>query len=474
MKPQLILQQVCMSADVLVDAAQPYAGLLPSLLDRATGRMLTQLPPPIPGQRNADRAHGGCNLMHDEPLLGTLLALTQATGRPHYAQAAQRYLARFASHCTDTVSGLFPWGEHAYWDLTADNLGDSYRHHDPARPLRHTHDHLRAAPRWLWERLWAVAPDRVLRFAEGLSNHWSTAAPGEPREYIRHALIQKREPFPRDLSSADFPRHSGFYVYDLAFAVSRSSRGDLLALLREFADYWWTRRDVTGLCRMESRPNLAIGRSMKFAAPAPGQTLSLGVSLAEAGELLRSTHPELATELSSRAAVYINGFLNAPHDPDRGVFLISCLDDGSGAMPIWGSRYGEWPAAYVALTALAGHRITGDARLLDWARAVGRVYVGTAFPQGVAVPAMDAGLALGLLADLYDLTGEAAWRDAGLTLASDLMARYLDRPIPRGAAGIDWYESQMGPGFLLHGLARIALLTLDRQGCPLEADYTAR
>jgi hypothetical protein len=32
----------------------------------------------------------------------------------------------------------------------------------------------------------------------------------------------------------------------------------------------------------------------------------------------------------------------------------------------------------------------------------------------------------------------------------------------------------MGPGFLLHGLARIALLTLDRQGCPLEADYTAR
>jgi len=49
-----------------------------------------------------------------------------------------------------------------------------------------------------------------------------------------------------------------------------------------------------------------------------------------------------------------------------------------------------------------------------------------------------------------------------------------DAPLPRGAAGIDWYESQMGPGFLLHGLARMALLAEDRTHCPLSADYTAR
>jgi hypothetical protein len=46
--------------------------------------------------------------------------------------------------------------------------------------------------------------------------------------------------------------------------------------------------------------------------------------------------------------------------------------------------------------------------------------------------------------------------------------------LPRGAAGIDWYESQMGPGFLLHGLVRTALLAEDRDACPLTADYTAR
>jgi hypothetical protein len=88
---------------------------------------------------------------------------------------------------------------------------------------------------------------------------------------------------------------------------------------------------------------------------------------------------------------------------------------------------------------------------------------------------MDAGLGLGLLADLYDLTGEERWLAGGMTLAEKLVDVFFDAAaLPRGAAGIDWYESQMGPSFLQHGLARIALLAQDRERCLLEADYTAR
>ena len=87
---------------------------------------------------------------------------------------------------------------------------------------------------------------------------------------------------------------------------------------------------------------------------------------------------------------------------------------------------------------------------------------------------MDAGLGLGLLADLYDLTGERQWLTSGLYLAQRLVSVYFRGQLPSGAAGIDWYESQMGPGFLLHGLARIALLAQNRHDCPLQADYTAR
>ncbi|MFT7695535.1 MAG: hypothetical protein ACI8P2_004169, partial [Candidatus Latescibacterota bacterium] len=51
---------------------------------------------------------------------------------------------------------------------------------------------------------------------------------------------------------------------------------------------------------------------------------------------------------------------------------------------------------------------------------------------------------------------------------------YFDAVLPRGAAGIDCYESQMGPSFLQHSLARIALLARDIEHCVLDADYTAR
>jgi len=87
---------------------------------------------------------------------------------------------------------------------------------------------------------------------------------------------------------------------------------------------------------------------------------------------------------------------------------------------------------------------------------------------------MDAGLGLGLLADLYDVTGDNRWLDRGLSLAKRLNRVYCDSPLPRGAAGIDWYESQMGPSFLIHGLVRIALMDRDGLPCVLDADYTAR
>ena len=54
------------------------------------------------------------------------------------------------------------------------------------------------------------------------------------------------------------------------------------------------------------------------------------------------------------------------------------------------------------------------------------------------------------------------------------IAGQRDGDLPRGASGIDWYESQMGPSFLQHGLARIALMACDGLPCILEGDYTAR
>ena len=111
---------------------------------------------------------------------------------------------------------------------------------------------------------------------------------------------------------------------------------------------------------------------------------------------------------------------------------------------------------------------------MNWADHAGRWYLKTPFPEGVPVPAMDAGLAVELLADLYDLTGDSYWMERGLEMSESLISIYMDGDLIRGAAGISWYESQMVPGDLLHGLARLALLGLHGDECPLDANYTAK
>jgi len=464
MKPAETLQKVCRACEALAKAAEPYHGLIPSMLDLKTHEMLTESPPPIEGQRQGDRAPLGSNLMHDQVSLRTMLAL----GREDLTAAVDAYLTRFAAHCTETETGLFPWGEHAFWHLTEDRVGSG---HDPTgeRPV---HDHLRAVPSWLWREIHERNPRCVERFAEGLDYHWRA---GEPREYCRHAPIRHCVHEQRGARSCDFPRHGGFYMVDWAFALSRTDRPDFLEQIRRMADDWWPRRDEDGLLLIESRTPSDDDRFHNVNAP--GQTISLALSLLEAADYVEVYDDRLAETMRDRSAVYRDGFFAAPHDPANGVFVILCRR-GSGEitrlMPVWGSVYGVWPASYVALTCLATYRWTGDDRLLQWAKGAGRCYAQEPMPEGVNAPAMDAGMGLGLLADLYAVTGEKRWLTVAQRLADRVCDVYLDSVIPRGAAGIDWYESQMGPGFVLHALARTAMLAMDSGACPLDADYTGR
>lgn len=465
---------VCAALEALFRAADPYHGLIPSILDRATGRIPASLPPGIPGQRNADRSYPGSNLIHDQAALFTAYGLAAALDRPDLAAGADRYLQRFVTHCTHTETGLFPWGEHSFWHLTEDRVGDGYD--DIGRKgwgFNPVHDHLRQAPDWLWARIHAIDPQAVSRFGDGLKGHWNRPHRGE---YIRHAYISRHAPYsPNGVRSCDFPRHGGFYIYDWAQAWQRAGRADLRSEITAMLDYWWLKRDQRNLLLIESRSP----ETERFhGTNAPAQTLSLAVSLLQSAALLDALDPALCATMRARAAAYIDGFFAAPHDPDAGVFVIlsgRAENEVRETMPIWGSVYGGWPATYVALTALCGYRGSADPRLLAWASAVGRCVCDQPLPTAVAAPAMDVGLALGLLADLHSITGDPHWLDAGLALASPAMDQLCDGPaIPRGGITATCYDAQMGPSFLLHGLARLALLDRLGDACPLAADYTAR
>jgi hypothetical protein len=468
-----VLSRVDGAVLALIRSGEAHHGLFPSIIDRATLRMPEETPPLIAGQRDSDRAHRGCNLTHDEPTLFTMYALGDAAS----AAAADRYIERFVTHCTDTVSGLFPWGEHAYWNFDDDAPGNSVIT-PPGKEYGLTHDHLRACPLWLWEKLHAADSESPLRFGRGLDQHWR---PGPPRRYIRHGYINDLvpwEPNPNgSRSSADFPRHGGFYIFDWAYAYSVSEDDSFLSRIREMVDYWWPLRRDDGLLALQSftRPEVVRHHGLL----APGQTLSLAASLLEAADLLEGADAALTETMRQRAAVYIDGFLAAPHDMARGLFILTFKEDAPAddhRMSVWGSSYGQVPAAYLALVCNCVYRLTGDERLLAWARAAGSAYLTEPFPRDLAVPAMDAGMGLGLLADLGDISGDASWISGGLARCEELMQIYFDddHALPRGAAGISWYDGQMGPGFLLHGMARLALLARDGAACALAADYTGR
>ena len=409
------LQTVSASLDLLGTIAVRHEGLFPSLLDRRTGQLLRTMPPHIAGQRDGDRAPLGSNLMHDVPLLAAMRGLGAALGRPDWHDATERYLHRFATHCTDTASGLFPWGEHAYWHLADDRVGNSYdnieRDNRPASPI---HDHLRQAPLWLWERLWAMNATCVERFAEGLDWHWCVGEPGR-REYIRHAHIDANGRTVRHPRSCDFPRHGGFYIFDLAFAFHRTRRPDFLVQIREFLDYWWTKRHPSGMLKGESRTETQGEDKHRWLHL--GQTLPLGLALLEAAPLLETTGDATATRLAAdcreRGQVYLDGCLNAPHDLKARRF-VNCVDPDTGNsrsdFVAWGSQYGvNMPIAGPALLFLRARELTGDDRCLAWALAAGDCYAeAPAPPPTVDAPVKDPGLAIELLNELHRITGGKA------------------------------------------------------------------
>ena len=477
MPPEAIIAKICSAIDLLIESSKPYKGLFPSILDAQIGDMPKEKPPKIPGQRDGDRAHLGSNLIHDEPFLATMNALAESHSKPEYIEAVDRYLEHFAQNCTNTATGLFPWGEHSFWNLIEERVGCS---RNPAGGAA-IHDHLRQVPLWLWQKLNTFNPDCVQSFADGLDYHWTK---GDGLEYIRHANIDTNLHLDRGTRACDFPRHSGFYIFDLAFAYTQNQRPESHQQIQRFTDYWWEKRDARGLLRIESRSPRDAERF--FEKNAPTQTLSLGVSLLESAALLESHLPELASRMRQYASVYIDGFLAAPHNLETGEFISLCECETNRVvecMSVWGSVYGAGTACGTAVLCLGGWRLTQNQGLMEWARAVGNTYLDEKFPvdrvrtEAFKIPAADAGLVLELFADLYDTTGESMWLEGGIQLAETVLDIYFPETLPFGASGIDWYESQMGPAFLIHGLARVALLALSQRvpkGCLLAPNYTAR
>jgi hypothetical protein len=463
-EPEMILEKVALALDCLVATGARYDGLFPSILNRFSGEMLAAIPDPIPGQRQHDRSPRGSNILHDVDLLALMYLFARQTGKQEYSVAADSYLRRFAEHCTETPSGLFPWGEHAYWDLDKDCLGNSQAFANRTISRGAYHDHLREVPLWLWERLYEFNPRCVEQFAEGLKYHWKSGALAN--EYFRHAYIEHPEiPLPHEAISRDFPRHGGFYIFDWAFAYCRFEREEFRQQIERMNDHWWRHHHQSGMLPVQSRSEVE-DPAEKFLSL--GQTLSYAATTLDAAEVLDANGvlPELALSLRERATIYATACVTASHRLQENIFYAMFDPEtlaGKSQLAAWGSAYGSSATvAPQAIFILRIYRHIQDERFLEWAKAAARFVTTTAFPTDALIPARDAGDALGLLLDLYELTRQEFWLQQAQKLADQFMKIYFgstpESTLPRGAAGIEWYEAQLGTGTLLHSLGRYALL----------------
>jgi hypothetical protein len=265
----------------------PDSPLFAGVVDLGRRRAQVAWAPPPPGIRVSDYNWCGNNLMHDVPLLETMLALTRLTGDARYERAVDAMFAYYGKHCPEPTNGLFPWGEHAQWSFCdREILPCSFM--EGLRAFRaegHViHDHLRFAPAWFWDRMWAHHPQAVVKFAKGLDGHVVDA---KTFEHNRHAALRGkwwRDPHKPDFDQGhDFARHSGFYVFDCLYAFKRSGDRGLLEWARRKLDWHLGNRFPNGLVR-------GCVRSPGYEKV--GQHDALALCVADAADLLGRETPE--------------------------------------------------------------------------------------------------------------------------------------------------------------------------------------
>ena len=460
---------------VFAKCTPQYGGLFPAVTERQNGQLLMDQPLPscIPGQRNSDRSPRGCNLQHDIPLLGVLDGLDRAFGRPGYQKLRSDYLTAFATVCAPaSPTGLLPWGEHSYWDLSKGKIGNSYDLQYWEQPLDagiETHHQMSALPIDDWKDIQAANPDVLPRFADGLDWHWQD---DERTLFNRHAPItqfirgyqnkrhdklvgNKKASTEKKVYGGDFPRAAGIFIHDYACALALCEKVNPAwkTQMQQFSDNWWDRR-------LDSDVLPRSGRASD-GTPALRQTLGYTNNLLSAASILRAADPDLADMIFDRAATLTRGVLSFDQpDAERGhVYdIYSAEGDPLRHSEPWAGDRGNPVAATVAIEFLNAAHAIGDERGVDLAKRVGEVYKESFLPRDLIVRAGDIGAVIALLGELARLTGDDQWVQLALSHATDALELYFDSPLPRCATGRRHYESQQGSSILIHALARLVCI----------------
>ncbi len=438
-----------------------HSPLFASAMDRKTFKPFEESPGVLAEMRDGDRTFSGANPMHDQNLYQILYALTELTGQPKYAQAADEALKWFFEHC-QSPRGLMAWGEHQGWNFYTESSTAPKGPHEFFRP-------------WvLWGRSYQLAPEACRRFATGLWEH--QIADHEKGLYSRHAMhIWETDlKIKSGQAGAEFPRHGGFYIDTWAEAYSRTKDPQMLRAIKVVLDGFLARRDP------QSGAIPSGSRDKNLTVLWPESNLSLAIDLTDAAPKVT---PELAKEMLAAAAQIDEIFLKMKHEPGPGGkgFIKAAepatLEPGDsrpapvfGALDlrrknyteVWATGYGVHTTANFALaceirynqTKIDGYRklviaaadlyLQGEPDMEDSVDKGGHEIRPTLYPGAMADM-----IAVELAG--YRLTGDQKYLARAHHYARMAVRIFLpgDSPLPRVSSRADYYEALSRGDYLM-------------------------
>jgi hypothetical protein len=448
-------------ADTMIASGTDHYGsvsspMFTSLLDLKTHRNPDDIPGNTIGQRYGDRSLHGGNLCQDVMLLQAMDNITKLTGEKKYRDAATDYLTFFLKNCPHPNTGLFPWGEHAYWNFYEEK--NTYT----------THEFLGGVPNSFWERMWAINPSALTAEADGLINHIKNF---DNFDFDRHADIVEPMPVPRPAKygGMDFCRHAGFYISLWTFAYSKTQDEKYLGWAQKMIDHHWNlRSEKTGL-----PPNRKADKYSSVVS-----SMALALSLLESIPLLPPG--KVKDRYQEVANTYLDGVLRMPQKPAEGKFLIEAPLDvppeqatGTLGEPYTYGYGGGFSGDYAGL--LVGiYRLSKDDRALKLAEQFADFYA-THNPPPITetVFARVYASIIGLFNDLYLITGKQTYLEQSQRYAKEAITQLYHDGLFRGATNINHYEGDMMESCLAYNLVWLQAI-LDKSKVSIEPNYFTR
>ncbi len=385
----------------------------------------------------------GSTLYWDQPTVVAAYALSTLTDDPRYARSADAYVSSFLDLCVGPT-GMFRWGNHAYYDTASRGVVEFYHGHHELRPITPA-----------WEVFWRHAPEQTARYirAMGLRHVYDPGSGGFNRHddgKRGHAFIEA----------------GGILVESLAWLYGKTGERDLADLALRVARYSYRHRGAaTGLVANE--PDMGRWDSK--------------VSTSEIGLwaqcLLRAGRYASEAEFTRMAADGVRAYVEHAYDEaTERYFGQVAVDSGD---PVLSDEIGYWPRRHadawttdqwpthdypmaLAEACLSLHELTGEDLFVRAVRRMCRITVETSPGRtGRWAYAESYGRCIHLLVRAGLALEDPDILAAASGLAGEAVDRLWEDGLFQGYPGSHLYESVDGTGYLL-----LALMLLDTRREP--------